>query len=218
MKRGLVTDQAASLREADDGVTAVDDGRPVLARLLGRGRRRGRAREVAPDWAVVGHAAERVIHAAGGRRNVFYMSFFDAGKEIVALPSNPRVVRSKSWPVEVVVIDEAAFWDLDELLKVRWPRRNGAARSTLGSRLEDLHGGNYAVDSNGAAPWDRRPNGPPARFLFREGAYVFDSNRAKRGSTSPTCPCFPPPSATREGRGGAQTRPELLKRASPKSA
>lgn len=43
---------------------------------------------------------------------------FDSGKSIVALPSNPRVLRSKGKPGDIVVIDEAAFCDdLGELLK-----------------------------------------------------------------------------------------------------
>ena len=43
---------------------------------------------------------------------------FDSGKSIVALPSNPRVLRSKGKPGDIVIIDEAAFCDdLGELLK-----------------------------------------------------------------------------------------------------
>lgn len=43
---------------------------------------------------------------------------FDSGKSIIALPSNPRVVRSKGRPGDILVIDEAAFCDdLDALLK-----------------------------------------------------------------------------------------------------
>ena len=43
---------------------------------------------------------------------------FDSGKDIIALPSSPRVLRSKGKPGDVVIIDEAAFCDdLDELLK-----------------------------------------------------------------------------------------------------
>ena len=43
---------------------------------------------------------------------------FDSGKKIVALSSNPRVLRSKGKPGDVVVLDEAAFCDdLPELLK-----------------------------------------------------------------------------------------------------
>lgn len=42
---------------------------------------------------------------------------FPNGKSIVALPSTPRVLRSRGKPGDVVVIDEAAFCDdLDELL------------------------------------------------------------------------------------------------------
>lgn len=43
---------------------------------------------------------------------------FDSSKSIVALPSNPRVLRSKGKPGDIVIIDEAAFCDdLGELLK-----------------------------------------------------------------------------------------------------
>lgn len=43
---------------------------------------------------------------------------FGSGKSIIALPSNPRVVRSKGRPGDILVIDEAAFCDdLDALLK-----------------------------------------------------------------------------------------------------
>ncbi len=43
---------------------------------------------------------------------------FDNGKEIHALPSNPRVLRSKGRPGDRYVLDEAAFCDdLNELLK-----------------------------------------------------------------------------------------------------
>ena len=109
-----------------------------------------------------GDAAERVVHAAEGAGNVYYMSYnkdmtetyigdcaewarrfqravsevleesfvsddrellryrihCESGKDIIALPSNPRVLRSKGKPGDVVVIDEAAFCDdLEELLK-----------------------------------------------------------------------------------------------------
>ena len=43
---------------------------------------------------------------------------FDAGHQIVALASNPRVLRSRGKPGDIAVIDEAAFCDdLDALLK-----------------------------------------------------------------------------------------------------
>lgn len=43
---------------------------------------------------------------------------FDSGKSIIALSSNPRVLRSKGKPGDMVILDEAAFCDdLDELLK-----------------------------------------------------------------------------------------------------
>ena len=47
-----------------------------------------------------------------------YRITFDSGKSIQALPSNPRVLRSKGKPGDRYVLDEAAFCDdLDELLK-----------------------------------------------------------------------------------------------------
>ena len=118
-----------------------------------------KSRRIGLSW---GDAAERAIHAAEGRGNVFYMSYnkdmtetyildcaewarvfgracsgvvveteivdereikkfridFPSGNFIVALPGNPRVLRSKGRPGDVVVLDEAAFCDdLDELLK-----------------------------------------------------------------------------------------------------
>ena len=43
---------------------------------------------------------------------------FDSGKDIIALTSNPRVLRSKGKPRDRLLLDEAAFCDdLDELLK-----------------------------------------------------------------------------------------------------
>ena len=47
-----------------------------------------------------------------------YRIRFDSGKDIIALPSNPRVLRSKGKPGDRLLIDEAAFCDdLEELLK-----------------------------------------------------------------------------------------------------
>ena len=118
-----------------------------------------KSRRIGLSWA---DAAERAIHAAEGKGNVYYMSYnkdmtegyindcadwarrlghavgevleetvlvddkevqrfrinFDSGKSIIALNSNPRVLRSKGKPGDIVIIDEAAFCDdLDELLK-----------------------------------------------------------------------------------------------------
>ena len=118
-----------------------------------------KSRRIGLSW---GDAAERVIHAAEGKGNVYYMSYnkdmtetyindcadwarklghavgevveetvlvddkevqrfrinCDSGKSIIALNSNPRVLRSKGKPGDVVIIDEAAFCDdLEELLK-----------------------------------------------------------------------------------------------------
>ena len=118
-----------------------------------------KSRRIGLSWA---DAAERVVHAAEGKGNVFYMSYnkdmtetyvgdcaewarrlnkaageiveetvieddreilrfrihFAGGKDIIALPSNARVLRSKGKPGDIVVIDEAAFCDdLEELLK-----------------------------------------------------------------------------------------------------
>lgn len=118
-----------------------------------------KSRRIGLSW---GDAAERVIHAADGAGDVYYLSYnkdmtegyiadcaewarslgracsevfedaelvderevkrfridFPSGKSIIALPSHPRVLRSKGRPGDIVVIDEAAFCDdLDELLK-----------------------------------------------------------------------------------------------------
>ncbi len=118
-----------------------------------------KSRRVGLSW---GDAAERVVYAAEGKGNIFYMSYnkdmtetyirdcaewairfnlaasqveetlisdeasqvlrfrirFDSGKFIQALPSNPRVLRSKGKPGDIVIIDEAAFCDeLDDLLQ-----------------------------------------------------------------------------------------------------
>ena len=118
-----------------------------------------KSRRIGLSW---GDAAERVVYAAEGKGNVYYMSYnldmtegyiqdcaewarrlgkacggiveetivvdekevqrfrirFDSGKNIIALASNPRVVRSKGRPGDILVIDEAAFCDdLDALLK-----------------------------------------------------------------------------------------------------
>lgn len=43
---------------------------------------------------------------------------FDSGKRVIALSSNPRVLRSKGKPGDIVILDEAAFCDdLEALLK-----------------------------------------------------------------------------------------------------
>ncbi|MCY3878041.1 MAG: hypothetical protein OXF74_02540 [Rhodobacteraceae bacterium] len=118
-----------------------------------------KGRRIGLSWA---DAAGRVIHAAEGRGNVYYMSYnrdmtetyigdcaewarrfnhacsevteeteiiderevrkfrigFPSGRSIIALPGNPRVLRSKGKPGDVVIIDEAAFCDdLAGLLK-----------------------------------------------------------------------------------------------------
>ena len=118
-----------------------------------------KSRRIGLSW---GDAAERVIHVAEGKGNVYYMSYnkdmtegyitdcacwakkfnraagevleetvlvderevkrfrirFDSGKDIIALTSHPRVVRSKGRPGDIVIIDEAAFCDdLGALLK-----------------------------------------------------------------------------------------------------
>ncbi len=118
-----------------------------------------KGRRIGLSW---GDGAERVIHAAEGAGNIYYMSYnkdmtetyiddcaewarkfnhacsevleevelvdereirkfridFESGKSIVALPGNPRVLRSKGKPGDIVIIDEAAFCDdLEELIK-----------------------------------------------------------------------------------------------------
>ena len=74
------------------------------------------------QWArVLGHAASAVIEETelvDGREVKRFRIDFPSGKSIIALPSHPRVLRSKGRPGDIVVIDEAAFCDdLDELLK-----------------------------------------------------------------------------------------------------
>ncbi len=118
-----------------------------------------KGRRIGLSW---GDAGERVIHAAEGKGNIWYMSYnkdmtetyindcaewarkfnhacsevieeieivderemkkfridFPNGKHIIALPGNPRVLRSKGKPGDIVIIDEAAFCDdLAALLK-----------------------------------------------------------------------------------------------------
>ena len=142
------------------------DGLPILLGYQGRWNAEPaeiavceKSRRIGLSW---GDAAERVVHAAEGKGNVFYMSYnkdmtetyvndcadwarkldkavgevteetfivderellrfrihCGSGKDIIALTSNPRVLRSKGKPGDIVVIDEAAFCDdLEELLK-----------------------------------------------------------------------------------------------------
>ena len=144
----------------------MNDGLPILLGYQARWNAERaeiavceKSRRIGLSW---GDAAERVIHAAEGRGNVYYMSYnkdmtetyigdcadwarkfnqaasevleetvieddrdilrfrihFSSGKDIIALPSNPRVLRSKGKPGDIVVVDEAAFCDdLEELLK-----------------------------------------------------------------------------------------------------
>lgn len=162
-----------------DGVPGYGDGHPILLRYQ-RTWIEDRApiavieksRRVGLSWA---DAAERVIYAAEGKGDVYYMSYNKdmtegyirdceswagrlgkavsevtqetiiddrgreqlkfrlrtaSGKQIVALPSSPRVLRSKGRPGDISVIDEAAFCDdLDELLKA------GVAVTQWGGRI-----------------------------------------------------------------------------------
>ena len=147
-------------------MSGYGDGLPILLDYQARWNREPaeiavieKSRRIGLSW---GDAAERVVHAASGAGNVFYMSYnkdmtetyigdcadwarnlnqavsqvtdetfiaddrellrfrihCESGKDIIALPSNPRVLRSKGKPGDIVVVDEAAFCDdLDELLK-----------------------------------------------------------------------------------------------------
>ena len=131
-----------------------------------------KSRRIGLSWA---DAAERVIYAAEGKGNVYYMSYNKdmtegyikdcewwaarlgkavseiteetiiddhgraqtmfrmrtaSGREIVALPSRPRILRSKGRPGDIAIIDEAAFCDdIDEVLKA------GVAVTTWGGRV-----------------------------------------------------------------------------------
>ncbi len=52
-----------------------------------------------------------------------------SGKHIIALSSNPRVLRSKGKSGDVVILDEAAFCDdLEELLKILVSRHRSGQR------------------------------------------------------------------------------------------
>ena len=162
-----------------DGARGYGDGYPILLRYQ-RAWVEDRApvavieksRRIGLSWA---DAAERVIYAAEGRGDVYYMSYNKdmtegyiqdceswasrlnkvvseitretiiddrgreqlkfrlrtaSGKQIVALPSSPRVLRSKGRPGDIAIIDEAAFCDdLDELLKA------GVAVTQWGGRI-----------------------------------------------------------------------------------
>ena len=155
-----------------------DDGLPILLDYQGAWNAEPaeiavceKSRRIGLSWA---DAAERVIHAAEGKGNVYYMSYnkdmtetyirdcadwagklghavgevleetvlvdeqevqrfrinFDSGKSIIALNSNPRVLRSKGKPGDIVIIDEAAFCDdLEALLKA------AVAVTTWGGRV-----------------------------------------------------------------------------------
>ena len=74
------------------------------------------------QWArVLGRAAGEIIEETelvDGKEVKKFRIDFPSGKSIIALPSHPRVLRSKGRPGDIVIIDEAAFCDdLDELLK-----------------------------------------------------------------------------------------------------
>ena len=75
------------------------------------------------DWARYFHLAtsdvkEETIITKDREQVHRYRIDMDSGKSVIALPSNPRVLRSKGKPGDVVIIDEAAFCDdLDALLK-----------------------------------------------------------------------------------------------------
>ena len=153
-----------------------------------------KSRRIGLSW---GDAAERVVHAAEGRGNVYYMSYdkdmtrgyvndcadwakrlgaavsevceevitederdhqvfvirFASGKEVMALSSLPRALRSKGRPGDVLIVDEAAFVDnLDEVLKagmaftqwggkVRIISTHNGADSTFGELVEDIRAG-----------------------------------------------------------------------------
>ena len=84
-----------------------------------------------------------------------YRLALPSGKEIVAMPSSPRTLRSKGKPGDVVIIDEAAFVDdLAEVMKaalafLMWggsvriiSTHNGEA-SPYNSLIQDVHDGLY---------------------------------------------------------------------------
>ncbi len=74
------------------------------------------------DWArklnqAVGDVLEETV-VEDDREILRFRIHCASGRDIIALPSNPRVLRSKGKPGDVVVLDEAAFCDdLEELLK-----------------------------------------------------------------------------------------------------
>ena len=86
------------------------------------------------DWArKFGHVCSEVIEETefvDEREIKKFRIDFPSGKRIVALPSNPRTVRSKGKPGDTLIVDEAAFCDdLDELLKA------GVAVTQWGGRV-----------------------------------------------------------------------------------
>ena len=74
------------------------------------------------DWArklgkAVGEITEETF-VVDDRELRRYRIHCESGKDVIALASSPRVIRSKGRPGDIVVIDEAAFCDdLEELLK-----------------------------------------------------------------------------------------------------
>lgn len=74
------------------------------------------------EWARrLGRACSAVMHETeivDEREVKKFRISFPSGKDIIALPGSPRVLRSKGKPGDIVIVDEAAFCDdLDELLK-----------------------------------------------------------------------------------------------------
>lgn len=69
------------------------------------------------DLAIAGVVEETIISNEREQIHRFRIDF-DSEKSIIALSSNPRVLRSKGKPGDMVILDEAAFCDdLAELLK-----------------------------------------------------------------------------------------------------
>lgn len=75
------------------------------------------------DWArklnlAIGDVKEETIFTKDKEQIHRYRIELDSGKRILALSSNPRVLRSKGKPGDIVILDEAAFCDdLEALLK-----------------------------------------------------------------------------------------------------
>ncbi len=112
------------------GISWADASERVLHAASGRGSvvymsyNRDMTRTYIDDcasWAARLGQAVGAVREEGSALEPDAMQFrldFASGKSIIALPSSPRVLRSRGKPGDVVVIDEAAFCDdLDAILK-----------------------------------------------------------------------------------------------------